>query len=453
MGIPLSSFALVCNANRLLDELETNHRTRTLSHQFILSLPWTNTVLPIALPTVYLWIVDTFALKRGTWVIEGGTKYGIHLWDGLEIEEAVFFLLTATLVVFGLLAFDNTMAILETFPRLFPGASGRPSPLLAIKALLVPTSAYDGERITGLAQALQRLKKKSRSFYLASSTFGGPLRTNLILLYSFCRVADDLVDESSSVAEAREWIAKLKTYLNLAFLPSPAKRDEGKLRAFVTAKFPENVQLALLQLPASLVSLPPLWGLLEGFEMDLLFTTGADQKRTWLIATEGDLEKYGACVAGTVAELCLDLVVNIYGIDSADGKVLTAAGRIMGIALQIVNIARDIEVDAAMGRVYIPGNWLRENGLTEEDVLKSPNDEKIKQLRARLLDKAFGLYEDARHALEKLPDEVRGPMRVAVESYMEIGRVLMQGDYQVKAGRATVPKLQRIKVAWRALNV
>jgi len=42
---------------------------------------------------------------------------------------------------------------------------------------------------------------------------------------------------------------------------------------------------------------------------------------------------------------------------------------------------------------------------------------------------------------------------VAVESYMEIGRVLLQGDYQVKAGRATVPKLQRIKVAWRALNV
>lgn len=59
---------------------------RTLSHQFILRIPISNITLPIFLPTVYLWLVDTFALRRGTWVIEKGTKYGIHLWDGLEVE-------------------------------------------------------------------------------------------------------------------------------------------------------------------------------------------------------------------------------------------------------------------------------------------------------------------------------------------------------------------------------
>lgn len=42
--------------------------------------------MPIALPTLYLWLVDTLALKRGTWVISNGTKSGRHLWDGLEIE-------------------------------------------------------------------------------------------------------------------------------------------------------------------------------------------------------------------------------------------------------------------------------------------------------------------------------------------------------------------------------
>ena len=59
---------------------------RTLAYQFLLGLPWTNTILPITVPTLYLWIVDTLALKRGTWVIESGTKLGWHLWDGLEIE-------------------------------------------------------------------------------------------------------------------------------------------------------------------------------------------------------------------------------------------------------------------------------------------------------------------------------------------------------------------------------
>lgn len=31
-------------------------------------------------------MVDTFALRRGTWVIEEGTKLGLYLWPRLEIE-------------------------------------------------------------------------------------------------------------------------------------------------------------------------------------------------------------------------------------------------------------------------------------------------------------------------------------------------------------------------------
>ena len=58
----------------------------SLAYQFIIGLPLSNTALPIALPTLYLWLVDTFALRRGTWVIESGTKIGWQLWDGLEIE-------------------------------------------------------------------------------------------------------------------------------------------------------------------------------------------------------------------------------------------------------------------------------------------------------------------------------------------------------------------------------
>lgn len=61
-----------------------NHRN--LAYQFIIQLPLTGTLLPIALPTLYLWIVDTLAMRRGTWVIESGTKLEWNLWDGLDIE-------------------------------------------------------------------------------------------------------------------------------------------------------------------------------------------------------------------------------------------------------------------------------------------------------------------------------------------------------------------------------
>jgi 15-cis-phytoene synthase/lycopene beta-cyclase len=154
----------------------------TLSYQFLIGLPVTSTIIPIALPTLYLWVVDTLALKRGTWTIESGTKLGVHLWDGLEIEEAIFFLVTNTLIVFGLVAFDNALAVLLAFPNLFPNLPALPSPILLVRALSTDTSAYDDSRIAGIQEAVSRLQKKSRSFYLASSVFSGRLRTDLILL-------------------------------------------------------------------------------------------------------------------------------------------------------------------------------------------------------------------------------------------------------------------------------
>ena len=102
-------------------------------------MPLYSTLLPIAIPTVYLWILDSVALQRGTWVINDrryaprysfaeltravttDTKYGLS-YLGLEIEyvhrnfvldrislfdfrrEAVFFFLTNVLIVFGLVA-------------------------------------------------------------------------------------------------------------------------------------------------------------------------------------------------------------------------------------------------------------------------------------------------------------------------------------------------------------
>jgi 15-cis-phytoene synthase / lycopene beta-cyclase len=154
----------------------------SLSSDFITSLPLTSTLVPIALPTLYLWVVDTLALRRGTWTIESGTKLGVHLWDGLEIEEAIFFLATNTLIVFGLVAFDNALAILQTFPEAFPHDDEFPSPAMLVKALLAPLPIHDDTRVEGIRDAVARLQKKSRSFYLASATFHGRLRINLVLL-------------------------------------------------------------------------------------------------------------------------------------------------------------------------------------------------------------------------------------------------------------------------------
>lgn len=398
------------------------------------------------MPTLYLWVVDTLALKRGTWVISNGTKFGVHLWDGLEIEEALFFLLTNTLIVFGQLAFDNALSILYTFPKLFPDPMILPSPITLVEALLTPTSKYDEARLVGLQEAVIRLKRKSRSFYLASSTFQGQLRSDLMLLYSFCRVADDLVDNATSAEDAQMWIVRLQKFLELTY---GDKEKSGKLmEQYVLDNFPLETRSALLQLPCKRLSREPLQDLLRGFDMDLAFNTAPP------IQTEADLELYAERVAGTVAQMCNELIFHIYrssqSVEEQD-RIIQAGNR-MGVALQYVNIARDIAVDAKIGRVYLPKAWLKEVGITYDSVLETPNGPEIEDLRSKLLGKAFELYKEARGAIEELPVEARGPIRVAVESYMEIGRVLRQKGYLVKAGRATVPKWRRLRVAWKTLN-
>jgi 15-cis-phytoene synthase/lycopene beta-cyclase len=361
----------------------------------------------------------------------------------------VFFFVTNVLIVFGLVAFDNALAVLNTFSPFDLVPPELPSPVLLIKALLKPASEYDQERIDGLKEAVGRLKKKSRSFYLASGAFEGTLRIYLIILYSFCRVADDLVDDASSVEESQLWIAKLKEYLDRSY---GSQHDRVSAPSFVREHFPVHVHSALLMLPTEYLSKTPLYDLLKGFEMDLAFSNAKGS--TFPISGEPDLELYGARVAGTVSQMCLELLfsqlpyhANATGVDR-----LIQAGSRMGIALQYVNISRDIAVDADIKRVYIPSDWLKEQSLTPEDVIQDPRSSEINILRGKMLDKAFAIYREAKGAIDELPRQARGPMRVAVESYMEIGRVLREGKYRYKRGRATVPKLRRIMVAWKALS-
>ena len=373
-----------------------------------------------------------------------------RLQELTSIREAVFFLVTNVLIVFGLVAFDNAVAILNTFPERFPNLNGLPSPMTLVQALLLPTSQYDQARIDGLKDALDRLQKKSRSFYFASGVFDGQLRIDMILLYSFCRVVDDLVDHAHTMDEARAWIDRVDKFLNLKY--GSANFTDQSLRLWLQEQgFAPSACSAMLLLPTSKLSRQPLHDLLEGFRMDLDF---GSKTNPFPIYDADQLDVYAMRVAGTVAESCIELVYH-HSLDSStkeERQNIIRAGGQMGIALQYVNIARDIAVDAHLRRVYLPTTWLKDTGLTPEDILTAPESPKVESLRQKLLDHAFALHDEAIGAIERLPLGARGPMRVAVECYMEIGRVLRTPGYKVKAGRATVPSMQRLKVAWKAMQ-
>ncbi|KAK2048628.1 Phytoene synthase [Colletotrichum somersetense] len=423
--------------------------TWTITAHFLLALPLACTVLPILLPTVYLWIVDEMALGRGTWAIESGTKLELQLFGSLDIEEATFFLVTNMLIVFGIAAFDKAVAVCDAFPEKFD----KPADALAmslLRARVFPSSKYDMQRILGIRQAVARLAKKSRSFHIASSVFPGRLRIDLTLLYSYCRLADDLVDDAATPEEAATWISKLDRHLSLLY-KDPDAASAPLASKYAAENFPPSALSALDMLPTSLLPREPLAELLRGFEMDLSFS-----KSTFPITDPEDLELYAARVASTVGQACLELVFRHcqHGLPDYMQAYLRNTARQMGLALQFVNVSRDIAVDAKIGRVYLPTTWLKEEGLTPEDVLKDPNSEGVGKVRRRILAKAFEHYGEARDSMKWIPSEARGPMVVAVESYMEIGRVLMRNGGAAAAdgsGRATVPKSRRVWVAWSTL--
>lgn len=267
--------------------------------------------------------------------------------------------------------------------------------------------------------------------------------------YSFCRIADDLVDNAASISEAQHWIAQLTRYLDLCY--TDTSENDRRYRTFICSTFPETCQASLLLLPTAYLSSTPLYDLLKGFETDLDFSSS---RNPFPIKDEAALETYASRVAATVAELCLELVYHHSAVVISGHKrkeIVNSGGR-MGIALQYINISRDIAVDASNGRVYLPTSWLKGLGSSPEDIVSEPGSFVAESLRQRLLDVAMKIYKEAKGAIEQLPIEARGPMRVAVESYVEIGRVLRTPGYSVKAGRATVPKMRRLRVAWHALR-
>lgn len=156
--------------------------TWSLTGPMLLALPWQATLLPIMLPTVYLWFVDELSLSQGIWTIETGTKLGSQLFGSLELEEAIFFLISNTLVVFGIAAFDKAVAICDAMPELFPQPADSLPIVSLLKARVLSSSAYNMDRINGIREAVARLQRKSRSFYIASSVFPGRLRIDLTLL-------------------------------------------------------------------------------------------------------------------------------------------------------------------------------------------------------------------------------------------------------------------------------
>jgi phytoene synthase len=184
----------------------------------------------------------------------------------------------------------------------------------------------------------------------------GAVRRDMMIFYQFCRILDDLADETTVPFEIREAFLDLWKEGILGKLPLPSDL------AGVITKHQVPRQL-LLEIHA-------------GVTRDL---------RPAPFATRECLQKYCSQVAVAVG-LASNLITGCKSPDSNN------YAENLGMALQLTNILRDVREDAAVGRVYFCAEDLEACGVNREDILAGapgPNFPKLWQLQAGRARKYF----------------------------------------------------------------
>lgn len=263
------------------------------------------------------------------------------------------------------------------------------------------------------------IRAGSRTFHLASLLLPAPVRAAAYGLYGFCRMADDAVDGAGARADA---VPDLRARLARAYAGRPD--DHPIDRCFADAVLGHAIPKALPE------------ALIEGLEWD------AAGKRC---ATETCLDAYAARVAGAVGAMMAVLL-------GARDPVMVARACDLGVAMQFTNIARDVAEDAAMGRLYLPEDWMREAGLEPAAFLAAPaSSPALRRVTARLLARADALYARAETAIPGLPAAARPGILAARRIYAEIGAEQGRRGGDPFAGRVVVSARRKLSLLARAM--
>jgi phytoene synthase len=257
-----------------------------------------------------------------------------------------------------------------------------------------------------LAHCEELLRRGSKSFSAAARMLPAHVREPATILYAFCRLADDEVDDAR---EPGEGVVHVRRRLDRVYGDGRPADPVERALAHVVAEH---------RLPRE-----PFEALVEGFAWDAGGRTYEDLD---------ELLGYAARVASSVGVLMTLLM------GRRDPIVLGRACD-LGAAMQLTNIARDVAEDAGRGRIYLPLSWLRDAGIDAERIAAGPHDAlPVARVIERVLQVADVLYARADGGIAALPPACRPAIRAARLIYAEIGAVLRRARCDPFAGRAVV---------------
>jgi phytoene synthase len=174
-------------------------------------------------------------------------------------------------------------------------------------------------------------RERARNFSYGIRLLPKPKRRAIAAIYAFAREVDDIADDPAlSIVDKRSRLEALRSSLDAA-------GDSAMLVALADAR-----------------SRYPI----RGEALHALIDGGVQDTEQARYADFDELRAYCSRVAGAVGVAC----IAVYGADQPQ------RAEALGIALQLINIMRDVDEDWSLGRVYIPQEELASFGVSEGDI-------------------------------------------------------------------------------------
>jgi squalene synthase HpnD len=233
------------------------------------------------------------------------------------------------------------------------------------------------------------------SFYTAMRIMPKAQRDAMYEIYSFCRRVDDIADESGPRDERLDQLRLWRSDIDALYKGSVVSRAKTLAAPIKTFKLRREDFQAVI----------------DGMEMDVVADIRAPD---W-----AKLDAYCDRVASAVGRLS----VRIFGMEEKAGIALAYH---LGRALQLTNILRDIDEDAAIGRLYLPREALQQAGVLNSDPAAVLAHPRLGEACEQVVERARTHFAEADRIMKKCARRnVRAP-RIMSAAYQAILRKLVK---------------------------
>lgn len=261
-------------------------------------------------------------------------------------------------------------------------------------------------------------KKNAKNFYLAFLFLPWLKRSAIYAVYSFCRYADDLVDDPK-YKEKSAMLQKWREDLEECYLGNVGNHPilialHDSINRF---KIPKEYFIELI----------------NGMEMDLSVTR---------YQTFDELYQYAYRAASVVGLICIE----IFGYRNINAK---EYAKNLGIALQLTNIIRDVKEDAERGRIYLPQEDLDRFQYTESELLDGKYVPSFIQLMEYQATRALYYYEKATNLIPPEDRTLLATAEIMKNIYFHLLEEIKLQGYDVFRRRVSSSKLTKLFIAFR----